>query len=821
MSGFNLREFRSHLVGYPDLLPWAGLVDNGVVLTKSGGFIAGWEYHGPDLDSATKSELITMSAQINSALRLGDGWVIHCDAVRSKAPGYAPDGAFPDPTTHLIDEARRHSYTGARSGYSSRFILTVTWWPMLDGANKVADLFIDGRVTGTATRNLEQFNEQIQVIEGRLKDLLRMKRLLDTQAERADGVTSPLLGHLEQCASFSADFVPMRLPEIPMYLDAVIGNQDLVTGFLPRIGKQFIAAVAITGFPAKSSPGILDFLSHLPVTYRWSNRFIYVDQDQAEGMLGKYRSKWAQKRKSMLNVMRENSGGSATHINTDADRMASDAVVAMAEASSGQVLYGYYTSVIFLANENAQQLDEVAREVVRMVSNKGFSARIEDVNAVEALVGSMPGNTAANVRRPLIHTLNLAHLLPTTALWAGPEINPCPFYPENSPPLFYAKTDGHTPFRVCLHDGDLGHTAILGPTGAGKSTLIGLIAAQHFRYPDAQVFAFDKGYSLYPLTSACLGEHYDIAGGSPELNFCPLGWVNEPSEQAWAAEWIESCVKLQGVIVNPEQRKEIFRAVVQLGQSTENMGQRTLSNYLITLQDQSLRDALHAYTLSGVAGHLLDSESDSLGSNAFQVFEMEHLLGKGDAVVLPVLTYLFHRLEQRFKGRPTLLILDEAWVMLSHPVFKAKIKEWLKVLRKANVAVVFATQSLSDLDQSGIADVIYESCPTKILLPNPEAMTDNSRPFYERMGLNLRQIQILSSATKKRDYYMTQPNGRRLFELGLSGTELAFIGTSGKDDIAHIKGLQAQFGDQWPFHWLLERGQVASAERWQSFPNMA
>ena len=821
MSGFNLKEFRSRLFGYPDLLPWASLVDNGVVLTKSGGLIAGWEYHGPDLDSSTKSELLTMSAQINSALKLGDGWVIHCDAVRSIAPGYAPEGFFPDATTRLIDEARRHSYTGVHAGYSSRFILTVTWWPMPDSANKAAALFVDGRATGTAARNLERFKEQVDVIEGRLKHLLRIKRMVDSTDDLNGVTTSPLLGHLEQCATFSEDFVPMRLPEIPMYLDAVIGNQSLVTGFLPRIGRRFVTSVAITGLPGQSSPGILDFLSRLPITYRWSNRFIYVDQNEADKIIGGYRSKWAQKRKSMLNILRENSGGQATHINTDADRMANDAVSAMAEASSGEVLFGYYTSVIFLANEDAQKLDEIAREVVRMISNKGFTARIEDVNSVEAIIGSMPGNTSANVRRPMIHTLNLSHLLPTTALWAGPDKNPCPYYPENSPPLFYAKTDGHTPFRVCLHDGDLGHTAILGPTGNGKSTLIGLVVAQQFRYSNAQVFAFDKGYSLYPLVTASNGEHYDIAGAGPELNFCPLGRVNEPAEQAWAAEWVESCAELQGVIITPERRKEIFRSIVQLGQSTDQMRQRTLSNYLLTLQDQSLRDALHAYTLSGMAGQLLDSESDSLGTNHFQVFEMEHLLGKGDKLVLPVLTYLFHRLEQRFKGRPTLLVLDEAWIMLSHPVFKAKIKEWLKVLRKANVAVVFATQSLSDLDKSGIADVIYESCPTKILLPNPEAMTDNSRPFYERMGLNIRQIQILSRAIKKRHYYMMQPDGRRLFELGLSGIDLSFVGATGKEDILRVRELQAQFGVHWPEQWLIERGQGAAAAKWRSYSDSA
>ncbi len=119
--------------------------------------------------------------------------------------------------------------------------------------------------------------------------------------------------------------------------------------------------------------------------------------------------------------------------------------------------------------------------------------------------------------------------------------------------------------------------------------------------------------------------------------------------------------------------------------------------------------------------------------------------------------------------------------------------------------------------KSGIADVIFESCPTKILLPNPEAMTDQSRPLYESIGLNRRQIEILANAVPKHQYYMMHPDGRRLFELGLSGPELAFVGASGKEDIARIRELQNVYEWKWPAQWLRERGQPKAAEIWESF----
>ena len=356
-----LAEFRTKAYGLPDLLPWAALVDDGVVLTKNGGLMAGWEYRGPDLDSATAEELKAMSARINTALKLDDGWMIHCDALRGMAPGYAEAGHFPDRTTRLIDAVRRAAHEGIYAGYASRFVLTVTWFPMPDAASKTADLFVDGRIQGTASRNLERFHEQIRELESRLSSLLHIRRLVDLVDARTGAVTSPLLAYLEQCVTLTPQARSMTMAEVPMYLDAIVGAHDFVTGFVPHVDQRRISCVALTGLPAHSFPGILDFLSRLPVTYRWSNRFIYLDPGQADKLLNKYRSRWAQKRKSMMNVMRENSGGQATHINADADRMANDAVQALAEASSGMVLYGYYTSVLLLSHDDPAVLDEVTR----------------------------------------------------------------------------------------------------------------------------------------------------------------------------------------------------------------------------------------------------------------------------------------------------------------------------------------------------------------------------------------------------------------------------------------------------------------------------
>jgi type IV secretion system protein VirB4 len=368
----------------------------------------------------------------------------------------------------------------------------------------------------------------------------------------------------------------------------------------------------------------------------------------------------------------------------------------------------------------------------------------------------------------------------------------------------YAATDGSTPFRLNLHVDDLGHTLVFGPTGAGKSTLLAMIAAQFRRYKNSSIFAFDKGMSMFPLVSAAGGTHYEIAGDDSSLAFCPLRGVDDDSEQAWAEDWITTLCTMQKVEIRPEHRTSIHNAVTQIRNSPAS--HRTLSNLYHYLQHQELKEAINHYTVQGAMGKLLDAQTDSMAIETFTVFEIDDLMNLGEENLIPVLLYIFHCIEKSFKGQPSLLILDEAWVMLGHPVFRQKIREWLKILRKANCAVVLATQSLSDAKNSGILDVLNESCPTKIFLPNLTANQDIQLDLYRGLGLNSAQINIITNAAPKREYYVTSSEGRRLINLALSPLALAFVGASSKVHIATIKNLIQENGQTWPRAWLVERG---------------
>lgn len=810
----SLKKYRITKPGFPNLLNYAAVIDDGVILNKDGSLMAAWYYRGGDNDSSTDEERNSLSARVNAALaRMGSGWMSHHDAIRLPAREYpAPDASFfPDPITRLIDDERRAQFEAEGTHYESHYALVVTYLPPMKQQSKVADLMFDDvkrAKQSIADRTLAFFNQSVGELEDALSGVVRLQRMRghrNTDAQGLSHVTDEFLQYLHFCTT--GDNHPINLPPVPMYIDSIIGGREFFTGLTPKIGDKFILPISIDGFPQESYPGVLTVLDQLPMPYRWSTRFIYLDNHSAKGELKKYQRKWKQKMRGFFDQVFKTAKG---NVDQDAVEMADDVDGALSEASSGFVTYGFYTSVVVLMHESREYLENAARMVRRSIEATGFSCRMETVNAVEAWLGTMPGHGVPNLRRAMIHTMNLSDLLPLSSVWAGEPRCPCPFYPPDSPPLFFARTEGSTPFCANLHVGDLAHTLVIGPPGAGKSTLLALIVAQFLRYKDATVYAFDKGRSLTALINACGGSHHDLGGEHSRLAFQPLAGIDEDAERVWAEDWIEGLFKLQNVSITPSYRNEISRSLKLLAAAP--IEGRTLTALQHTLQDKALREALTPYTLSGSAGHLLDADKDGLTFSRVQAFEVEDLMNLGEQIALPVLTYLFHRIERSLKGQPTALLLDEAWLMLAHPVFKAKIREWAKVLRKSNCFLLLATQSLSDAANSGILDVLIECCPTKILLPNAEAGQRGSggvngpREFYSMIGLNDRQVEILQTATPKRHYYFWSPEGRRLIDLNLGPITLSFVGASGKKDIATVQRLRTAHGEEWPWHWLDLRG---------------
>ena len=775
----NLREHRRRPKALADYLPWACLVAPGVVLNKDGSFQRSARFRGPDLESATESELVAVCARLNNLLRrFGSGWALFFEAERREARGY-PCSDWPDPVSWLVDEERRSLFEGEGEHYENICTVTFVYLPPADTVNRVERALLE-RPRGQGGRTARDYLDSFLAQTDRALDL--MASLMPEVASLSNEETLTYLH-----GTISVKRHPVAVPETPVYLDGLLPDSPLSGGLEPRLGDEHLRTVTVLGFPNTTVPGVLDDLNHLGLAYRWMTRFLPLDKAMATAELTRFRRQWFAKRKSVAAIVKEVMTNQESPLeDSDAANKALDADAALQELGADDVSYGYLTSTVTVWDADLGRVEEKVRAVERVINGRGFVTILETLNAVDAWLGSLPGHCYANVRRPLVHSLNLAHMMPLSAVWAGPERNAH----LDGPPLLYAKTSGTTPFRLTTHLGDVGHSLIVGPTGAGKSVLLAFMALQFRRYRDAQVYVFDKGGSARAATLGMGGDHL-VLGGDADLAFQPLARIDDEAVRAWAAEWVAALLAHEQAAVTPEVKEAVWSALTSLAGAPQ--AERTLTGLSVLLQSNDLKQALHPYTLDGPFGRLLDAERDRLALGNVLCFEMEELMHR-KSVALPVLTYLFHRLEERFDGRPTLLVLDEAWVFLDDPDFAARIREWLKVLRKRNVAVVFATQSLSDIAGSAIAPALIESCPSRIFLPNDKALEPQEREVYQRFGLNDRQVGIIARATPKRDYYYQSREGNRLFELGLGPIALAFCGASAKQDHVLIDRVLAEHG---------------------------
>lgn len=816
------KEFRDKRAGFPDLLRYSSIIRSGVILGKGGELISTFKYRGPDVQCASEAELNQLRVRVATMIkRLPSGWMLHSTTLRKESLTYPDGGAFPDSVTLAIEQERREQYRAEGEHYENEYFLTFTYLPDVMFKSKVKEFAFEtdekGRLDPAriSAKSVEYFERQLSDFIGELEvglgKLTRVKasRKLDPVTHRRIWVDDQL-SFLHECVTGIKQ--PIRLPveAIPMGLDFLIGSYEFFPGIRPRLGGKYIAVVAIESPPDEGTVfGMLEILNRLSVEFRWTTRWIARDPEQVKTNVRRIRSKWRQKIRGFIADVTGRRGGAA---NMDAANMAVDAEMVLTDIESGDVAYGQWSSTVILMGEDAGYLDSIVQFLLKNIRSAGFTCREETVNCTEAFLGSLPGHGYENLRRPEIHSVNLADCLPLSSTWQGPIENPCSFYKKfytNAivPPLFHGSASGGTPFRVVFHNGDVGHTFIAGPTGAGKSTLLGLIAASHFRYPRAKFFGFEKGESMLALCLAAGGTHYNFleedSEKSSSIGFAPFNQIHRLSDRIWAADYVATILALHDVKVDLDAKAEITRSLELLAKKPLSM--RSFTDLAQLVQTREIRQVLGLYE-QDLAGGMLNSREDTVTTSRFTVFELEQLMEMGDAHVVPVLLYLFRMIERALDGSPTIICLDEAWLVLQHPLFEEQLKSWLKVLRKANALVIFATQELQDVANSPIASTIFSSCQTKILLPNAEANGEENARLYRSIGLSNREIDLLQFSTPKRDYFFKSPAGRRLFQLELGPVALAFVAVSGKEERITVKDLYRLHGADWTGHWLKKQG---------------
>ena len=285
-----LNDNRAKLKGLADLLLPDSIIEDGVLLQQDGSLLAAWEYEGPDLASSEPEHLNSLSERVASVLRLGTGWMVHCDAIRNAVPGYPDSVPFPDAVSALIDDERREQFR-ERGGAVSEPVFSranvpscivreeksVAW--LVDGSSEHLDV---------AGAHVQRFKTAVAESESTFLSVVNARRLraVRTVDEHGWPVVHDELLHYIHLAITGKDH-PVCLPRIPVGLADLLASEDFVGGLRPRIGDKHIRVVAIHGFPEMSRPGILAVLDQLPVEYRWSTRAILMDPIDARAFLEK------------------------------------------------------------------------------------------------------------------------------------------------------------------------------------------------------------------------------------------------------------------------------------------------------------------------------------------------------------------------------------------------------------------------------------------------------------------------------------------------------------------------------------------------------
>ena len=757
-----LKEYSEEKGKLSSYVPWICLIDKGVVLNKNGTLQKTLKYRGYDLDSSTVYELKNINAKLNDVIkRLGQGWSLNVEARRKRCTDYI-EAKNEILAIDIIEKERKLNFL-ENEYFESEYYLTIVQLIPTDNSKKVGEIFLEyAKKSEILDKTLENFNKEFKKILNLFKEIFLEVTELDDEETYT---------YLHSCVSTKTDKIVV--PEIPYAIANYLCDSDLVGGLKPKLRGKEIRCISIQGFPNYTVPGFFDVLNRLNIPYRWITRFLMLSKLEAlSKMERKYKNIFSQRLSLFQRVYAELTGEreeNSRKLNEDALNKANEVRTQIALTMGDYVSQGFYTCTLIVDGDSIDEVEERVDVISKTINNIGFITIEESINSVEAFLGSIPGNITNNIRMPILNTITLSHLLPVSSVWGGDSWNKH----LNSPPLIYTKTKGSTPFRFNIHIEDIGHSAIVGPTGYGKSVLLGLIASSFMKYKDSRVYFFDKDASSRVLTYAVGGEFHDL--GNDELSFQPLANIEIVEEKEWAYGWILEILEQENVKVSPTQKEKIWKALDNLAKTPIEL--RTISNFYTSVNDREIKEALIPYKIGGALGKYFDSDKDTLNFSRWQVFEMNQVINNKKGIT-PLLSYIFRRIENSLNGSPCIIILDECWMFFDNPIFAAKIREWLKVLRKKNCSVIFATQELGDILNSKLFTTVLDACQTKVFLPNPNAFADNYIPIYQKFGLNKTEIEIISKATKKKEYYYKSTKGSRLFELDLKEKTLSLIASS-------------------------------------------
>jgi len=792
-----------------EFVPTMLLLTDGAVLNKNGSLTVAFSVSGVDLEGKLQPAYDAVATNQEHAFAAFDDCVTLDQYVDRAITTEYPEGEFQDDVSAAIDGVWAEQFAQGRQ-FRNRLLLSFTYTPKKSGDglfDRVAALVTQQGMSwwsalGTTIKGFLSVKAEMSYTADEIGGYLR--RFEEQLGSYASAFTSgrihrltgsDLLGALYQRINFGGDAERVRPPDAPIYLD----SQLTATTFqvdpdsaqrLLLLGDRirYAAAVTVKEWPTSSYPGMLDYLLSLPCEFTIHHSFRFVSSQEADKhctKMEKHHRDLAVKFKDM--IRQGVTGREPDQMDEGRLTLSADAASARASIVSTGERFGWYHFSVVAFGDTPEQLEAAVSEIRKAIARFEIVSIRESLGLLSVLAGTIPGNTDILVRWFFFSASAFANLIHLRTVASGRLDNP--HYSEQArkfmPALAAFPTQHNTPFFFNSHVDDLGHAMIVGPPGAGKTVMACFLQSQFRKYIGGRVYVFDKDRSCRITTLMHGGQHIDLTAGQANGRMNPFALLGQRDEAGLIIhfDWLSRFTRylLEALSNTNLSAADGDYAAVERALTLAAALEPTLHNLstVASSMPNHLRARIQPWLRGQEKGHFFDNDSDAFSLGDYSCIEMGALLERDPVTAMAVLDYAVHRITGALADgsvAPTLIYIEEVWFMLKNPKFEAIIENWLRVLRKKNAVLWFATQSLSELAGSDISAAIINSMPTKIFLPNEEVRSDlNYRLYTQSFGLNDSQVEQIQRGIRKRNYLISQGGISRMVWAQFDPTILACL----------------------------------------------
>lgn len=762
-----------------DRLPYARLLDQSTVLLRDGSVMTAIQVPGLLFETEETDALNAHAATREVMLRstLDARFVLYHHVIRRRVE-VELEGEFPDPFSRHVDARWRERLAGGSLFINDQFV-TLIRRPARGKAGlperamrlwnrrRREDIAVDPRdlrslkaAAGGLVASLSAYGASI----------------LGDYSAHSGGTNSEMLELLS--AIYNGEMRPVRRPQEDTDIGQMLPYRRASFGLdameLRGSGKpDFAAILGLKDYPEATSPGLLDPLLRLPYEMVVTETYAPSERTTARERID-------------LALRRSRS------VDEEAAAERADMMAARDALGAGSVGFGDHHLTVLVRESALDRLDDATAACAAALADTGAIAVREDTNLEPAFWAQFPGNEEYIVRRALISSANMASFGSFHGFALGQADGN-----HWGEAVTLLETTSATPFFFNFHHGDLGNFSVIGPSGSGKTVVMNFLATQAQKFsPRTILFDKDRGGELFIRG---IGGRYDVIRAGERTGFNPLALPDTPASKAFLRDWLGVLLKAEG----PEEYAIISAAVDAAYQN--DAGLRRMRHFRELLagasrpQPGDLADRLGAWIGEGEHAWLFDNERDELDLDRRVLgFDMTQLLDN-PRLRTPVMMYLFHRIDERLDGQPTMILIDEGWKALDDEVFAARIRDWLKTLRKRNALVGFATQSARDALESRISTALVEQTATMIFMPNSRARPED---YCDGFGLTEHELALIRSLpAHSRSFLVRQPDASVVVRLDLSGAPEVLTMLSGREaSVRRLDLLREAVGDD-PGEW--------------------